>query len=282
MSWEILLGISIASSVAQTLVSRVLMKSEDGDPVAFSVIANLTAGILLTIFAFIKGFSTANIQTVIPNLILMAILYGAMNIFMFRSLKLTGASEFTILFTTRVLWSIVAAIIFLHETFLPKQFLGTTLIVLGIIIVSFQSNKFKIGKGGFYALLAAATIGIEFINDAVILKSVDVFFYMPLIFIIPNLLIWIVFPKSTRKILSIVTSRSVLKVLLLGGFFAISATTYLMAYQVGRNAAQIASLNQIQTILTVIAATIILKERKDYLKKILASFFAFIGAILVK
>ena len=282
MSWEMLLGISILASVSWTLLERVIMKGEDSDPVAFSIVANLTAGLLIAIFSFFKGFSTTNIEHVLPNMILMAILYGAGNVLMFRSLKLIEASQFTILFTTRVIWSIIAAIIFLHEVFLPTQFFGTALIVVGIVLVTLRSKQFKLGKGEFFVLICSAAFGIQFINDAAILKQVDVFFYLPLIFIIPNLLVWAIFPKSTKRIVSLFTSRAVLKILLLGALFALSATTYLLAYDVGRNAAQIASLNQTQTIITVVAATIILKERKDYLKKVFASVLTFLGVLLVK
>lgn len=282
MTWELLLAISLLSSVSWTLLQRVLMKNEDSDPIAFSIIANLTAGIAIAVFSFIRGFSTTNIQNVIPNLLLMAILYGAGNVFMFRSMKLIEASQFTIFFTTRVLWSILAAILFLHETFLPQQFIGTILIIAGIAIVSLQSNKFKLGKGELFVLICAAAFGLEFINDAAILQRIDVFLYAPLIFIIPNLLVLAVFPKSTKRIISLFTSPSISKILLLGVFFAVSALTYLLAYQVGKNAAQIASINQTQTVITVIAATIILKERKHYLKKIFASILTFIGILLVR
>lgn len=281
MSWEILLAISIFTSISWTLLQRVLMKDEASDPVAFSIVANLIAGLIIAIFSFIKGFSTANIQDVIPNLLLMVVLYGVASLFMFRSMKLIEASQFTIFFTTRALWSAFAAVIFLHETFLPSQLAGTVLILIGVALVSLKSYKFKIGKGEIFALLCAAGIGLHFINGAVILQKVDVFLYTPLFFIVPNIFIWAIYPKSTKKIISLFTSPLLPKILLLGAFFAISGLTYQMAYQVGRNAAQIASINQTQTIITVVAATIILNERKDYLKKIIASTLTFVGILLV-
>lgn len=258
------------------------MRGEDSDPIAFSIIANFTGGVLLILFALTKGFSPAHITEFLPNLLLMAILYGSSNIFIFKSIKLIEASEFTIFFTTRVLWSIVAAIIVLREVFVPQQFMGTFLIILGIVIVSLKANTLKLGKGELFVLFAAATFGSEFINDAYILQKVDVFFYMPMVFIVPSILTWVVFPRSTKTIIRLTTSPSIKKILLLGVFFAISASTYLIAYQVGRNAAQIASINQSQTVITVVAATIFLKERKDYLKKIIASVLTFAGVLLVK
>lgn len=282
MSWQILLTISITSAIGLTLLQRVLMKKEDSDPISFSIVSNLTAGLLIGIFALIKGVSIANILNVVPNLLLMAILYGLANIFIFHSLKIVEASNFTILFSTRALWSIFAAIIFLNEAFLPRQFLGTILIILGIILILLKANKLKLGKGELFVLLAAATFGSQFVNDAAILESVDVFLYTPMIFIVPSLLLWIIFPKSTKRVVALFTSPKLTKVILLGVFFAISATTYLMAYQAGRNAAQLASINQTQTVLTVIAATIILKERQDTMKKIIASILTFIGVLLVR
>jgi len=48
-----------------------------------------------------------------------------------------------------------------------------------------------------------------------------------------------------------------------GVFYEISAITIFLAYQVGKNATQIAPLNQPVTIITVVLSVICLKEKTD-------------------
>ena len=77
-------------------------------------------------------------------------------------------------------------------------------------------------------------------------------------------------------------SRNFLKKLgMLSILYAASAITIFSAYQVGRNAAQIAPLNQTSTILTVILAIIFLKERSQLVRKLLGGLLSFIGIVLV-
>lgn len=61
----------------------------------------------------------------------------------------------------------------------------------------------------------------------------------------------------------------------------ISGLTYLSAYQIGRNAAQIASLNQTSTVMSVILAILVLKERGGFIRKLVAAGLGVTGVILV-
>ncbi len=76
--------------------------------------------------------------------------------------------------------------------------------------------------------------------------------------------------------------KTLLRLGILGVFYAVSAITIFLAYQVGRNAAQIAPLNQTATIVTVILAIIFLNERSDLARKIIGAIVSFIGVVLIK
>jgi uncharacterized membrane protein len=72
------------------------------------------------------------------------------------------------------------------------------------------------------------------------------------------------------------------KLILLGCLYAISAATIFLAYQYGRNAAQIAPINETSTILIVILAAIFLKERSQLLRKLFAAAISVLGVLLIK
>lgn len=249
---------------------------------AYSIVFQITVGIITAIYAFLNGFRIPDLVPIFPNLVLMTFLYGAGNVFVFNALKLTEASQFTILFASRSLWTIFAAILFLGESFSLKQVIGTILIISSIVIVSWRKQQFKLSKGELYAILAALAFGLAFANDAFIIRNFDVSSYLVLAFIIPALGVWAVYPKSISKMKPLFEKKTLPKLIVLAVFYTISAIVIFLAYQVGRNAAQIAPLNQTTIIITVIFAVIFLNEKTDILRKLVGAAVSLIGVILLK
>ena len=281
MTWQVFLIISIITYSVSVLIQRVLLKNDKSDPVAYSIIFQLLTGILIGIYAMFKGFNTPNLVPLIPNLILMAILYGTGNVFIFSALKMVDASEFTIVFASRALWTIIGAVVFLNESFSSKQALGTLLIISSVILVYWKKQKFTFNKGFVFSLLASLAFGFAFTNDAFIINNFDVPSYLTIAFIIPALAVWIVYPKSTLKMKSLFEKNTLMKLGLLAFFYAVSAITIFLSYQVGKNATQIAPLSQTATIITVVFSIFFLREKSDLLKKLLGAFISFIGVLLV-
>jgi drug/metabolite transporter (DMT)-like permease len=282
MSWQLLVAISVFTNAISVLLQRVLLKNDKSDPVAFSIVFQLITGTLILIYAVVRGFSTPDLSPLLINLILMIVLYGAGNVFIFKSLKLVEASEFTILFASRAIWTIIIAILALGEVFTLKQGFGTIFIFSSIALVSWHANKFKFGKGAFFSVLAAVSFGLAFANDAFIVRNFDVPSYLAIAFILPAVGVWAVNPKSTKKMAVLFSKELLPKLGLLAVFYAISAITIFLAYQVGRNVVRIAPLNQTTTIFTVILAMIFLGERKRMLQKIIGVILGFIGVLLIK
>lgn len=281
MNWQILLGISVITYSISVLLQRILLKNDKSDPIAYSIVFQLLTGIIIGIYAIFNGFITPNLLPIIPNLIIMIILYGAGNVFIFGALKMIDASEFTIIFTLRSICTIIGAVIFLKEGFSISQLIGTILIITSIVLISWKKKKFTVSKGFIFSVLAALSFGFAFTNDAFIINNFDVPSYLTIAFIIPSLVVWAVCPKSTIRMKPLFKGKTLIKLLSLGFIYAISAITIFLAYQVGRNAAQIAPLNQTSAIFTVILSVLFLKERSDLWKKLIAVVISFIGVVLI-
>jgi len=282
MSWQILVVVSVVTYSVSVLLQRVLLKNEKSDPVAFSIVFQLIVGVLTLAYALVRGFSMPSLAPLLPNLLAMVVLYGAGNVFIFKALKLVEASEFTIIFATRVLWTIGAAILFLGEAFAIKQLAGTVLILAGVVLVSWHSEKIKFGtKGSIFSLLAAAAFGLAFANDAFLLRNFDVPSYLSIAFIAPTLGVWLISPGVTTKMRVFLERQFLLKLGLLGTIYAVSAITVFLAYQIGRNAAQIAPLNQLSTVVVVILGIVFLKEKSHVFKKMVGALLGFVGMVLV-
>jgi len=280
MSWQILVAVSVVTYSVSVLLQRILLKDEKIDSVAFSIVFQLLTGALILGYALTRGFSSPNLLPLLPNLALMTFLYGAGNVFIFKALKAIEASEFTIIFATRTVWIILAAVLFLSEQFSLVQLLGTGLILSSVVLVSWQKGL-KLSRGVLLSLAAAACFGLAFANDAFIIRNFDVPSYLGIAFIVPALAVWMVFPKSTSKMLPMLKKSFLKKLGVLSVLYATSAITIFLAYQIGRNAAQIAPLNQTSTILTVLLAIIFLGEKSQLTRKLIGAVLSFIGIILV-
>lgn len=280
MSWQILLAISVITYSVSVLLQRLLLRNNKVDPVAFSIVFQLFTGVLVLMYALLRGFSFPNLVPLLPNLALMIVLYGAANILIFKALKVVEASEFAIIFAIRSLWTILAAVLFLGESFSSKQFLGTGFILSSVALVSWQKGL-KLSRGTLISLVAALVSGLAFANDAFVVRNFDVPSYLVIAFFLPALAVWAVNPTSTSKLKSMLTKDFLYKLGLLGIIYAVSAVTIFSAYQVGRNAAQIAPLNQTATIVTVVLAIIFLKEKTQLARKIIGAIVSFVGVVLV-
>lgn len=282
MTWQLFIFISILAEVFGRLLQRTLLLKNNSDPIAYSIVFQLLAGFFVGCYALSQGFSIpSNISSILPNLIVMPILWSLVNIFLFHSLKHTEASVFMVLFSTRAIWQIIGAILLLNETFAPIQFLGATLIFGSVILISGRKNKVSIKKGEMFALLSAIAFALAIINDSFVVKTFDVPSYLTFGFTLPGILIWLTHPRTTPHVIKLISNPILWKIGLLALLFATSAVTSLLAYQAGNNSAQLGAIFQVSTILTILLAIFVLKETSSIKIKFIAGVLSFIGILLI-
>jgi len=77
----------------------------------------------------------------------MAVLYTASQVLTFKALNSIEASDLIIFSSTRVLWTIAAALLFLGETFNIPKVIGTILILFSIVYISAEKKGVNLNKG---------------------------------------------------------------------------------------------------------------------------------------
>lgn len=147
----------------------------------------------------VNKLTLPNITTVLPNVALLIFLYGIGNVFQFKALKVTQASMFVILFSTRALFTIAASTLFLHEGLGLSQWIGALFIFVGVVLVTLKNNGFSIKSKEWLPLAAAAFFGFANTNDKILLTNMDLFPYLIMAFTLPAVFISIIFPTSARK-----------------------------------------------------------------------------------
>jgi drug/metabolite transporter (DMT)-like permease len=282
MSWQLLLTIGIFTASITTILEKILIDKGKNDVVAYSIVFQFISGILIGIYAIFRGFEIPNIPlSMVDNLIFMFFIFAFGVVFVFKALKYTEASTESVLMSSRSLWTIIFAIIFLNEKFSLSQVAGSILIIFSVGLISMNSFKFKLGKGEIYTLLAAICFGVGFVNDAILLKDWNVPTYLCISFIGTGLAIALIHPKSFRNMKNFVRQGSLNRIIVISLIYSVSVIAVYQAYTLGKNAAQLAGLYEMAVILTVVLATIFLKERSNLPKKLIAAVVSVVGVFLL-
>ena len=282
MTWQVLVALSVILYSVSVLLQRVILKESNSKPIAYSIFYQFLIGIFMAVAAlFFGGMHLPNLSPLIFNLILMAFFWGFSNIFVFKSLKQTEASKFTIIFSTRAFFTILASSLLLKELLTVKQFIGVLFIFLGVVLVNLKFRKFSFKKGEIFALIGAICFGLANSNDRYLLKHFKLYPYMAVCFIIPSLVMSLIYPKELKHIKLFLGKKILTKVILLCAFYGLAALTFFAALQIGSNSSQIASIGLSSVIVTVLLSIIFLKEKKDFVKKGMAAILSFIGLLLL-
>src|SRR3989338_7833670 len=147
MNWFLLSIISVITLAVSNLLQRVLMKDEKSNVFAYSLAFQLTCAFLVGSFAFARGFVMPPIQELWFNFALITVLYAAGTLFLFRALQEIEASEATVVTSSRALWTIIVALIFLGESFDLLKTLGVVLVLGSVALVSLRKEIVRFNKG---------------------------------------------------------------------------------------------------------------------------------------
>ncbi len=284
MSWQILVLLSVVLISFGGILQKVVMKDQRSDPWAYSITFQFLVGVFVATYGFAFSDMTlpTNIRPLIPNLVLMVLLWSANNILLFSALKRIEASIFTVIFSTRSLFTTLASSLFLSEFLSRRQFVGAFFILLGAVFVTFtKKTGFKFDKGIIYAVLATAAFGFANTNDRVLLGSFNLYPYITLAFVLPSLFLVFVKPSSVYN-LKLFTNFNILKkMILLCLIYALASIAFFRALQIAPNSSQVATISVTSVVLTVFLSIIFLKERENMGRKIIGALSAFIGLLLV-
>lgn len=282
MSWQLLTLLSIVLFSLNSLFHKVIMREEQSDPYAQTIAFYGLVGIIsLFIAIFNGGFQYKIPLQLLPYFIPLACFSTVAPVLLFHSIKRIDASEVSILVSTQRLWIVIAAFILLNEPFSYNKLLGTIVILIGISIALWKKNRFVLNKEILYVLLAAIMYGLAETTSYFILRSVDALSFIVYVSLIPAILLTIIKPRSIKKLKFYLTPKLALAIILVSLNDVLASLFGYLAYQIGRNASQIAPLLATNTMLSVILAIIILRERTNVANKIIGATIVVCGLILV-
>lgn len=281
MHWLVFAAISIVSMAVANLFQKLAMKEKESDPVVSAILFQFLLTIFTGIFAFLRGFQIPKAEVLFPYVILSSLFYAIGVQLFFKAIKIIEASEMTILTGFGAVATIGAAFLFLGERLTILQFIGVLAILLSVVIVEYEGKRFVMNKGVWYSLIGTSLFGFAVTMDAFILRSYDAVSYTPIICLLPGLFLCFMFPKKVVVLLSTFRGALNRNLLIYGFVYSIQALAYFLALESGALASQLNALFKAEIVLTVILASIWLKETKRLPQKILAAVVATGGVLLL-
>lgn len=282
MTWQLLVGISVLLFSANGLFHRVLMKDDKSDEYAQTIAFYGLGGIFAFIVSLFRGgFHYQISPEQIPYFLLLTIFATAAPVLAFKSLKQIEASESSILLSSIRLWVVFGAFVFLQELFSIQKVIGTIIILVGICIAQWQKQKLVFNLGVVYALLAAFFYAAAEIVAFYILRDFDAPSFSVYGSLLPVIALLIIKPKSVKKLAFYLKPRYALNISVVSINDTLATIFLYLAYQIGKNASQIAPIMATQTIVSVLLAVIILKENKNILNKIVGAMVVVAGMMFV-
>jgi drug/metabolite transporter (DMT)-like permease len=283
MTWQILIWISVLLYAVSLLLQRVLLKDAKSDPISFSIFFQVGVAVIIGIIVFIiQGkIPIPNLSNVSWSLFAMVVLYSLANIFIFKSLKITEASRFTVIFSSKTLFAVIGATLFFKEGLVGPQWVGAILIILGVMAVSFKDFHTKLNVGDVMAFVAAILFGLANTNDRFLVKFFDPYSYVVIGFLLPGIAIGLFYPKKLAGLKVFIKKTFIFKMLLLCLMYGLSAVSFFAALQIAPNSSQVFTVGAFGAIVTVALSILILKERDFIARKILGAAMSVTGLLLV-
>ncbi len=282
MSWMIYLLITVLSFSALNLIQRAVAV-DSPFPRATGIVFN---AVVIVMMMVAYGVTQQGQTVVWPTQIqawigfgVAVLAYGLFERGRFTASKLVDASTSSIISTIAVVVALAVSFVVYQETLTWPKFLGSTIIVVSLLLVSWQGKiKTVSTKGILFCLAVYAVVGVAWSMDKLGATYFGTSVYSTLMWIVPFGII--VLPKVPFAELKVAIKHQPGWTVVMAALNAVGYFAQLKAFSLA-DATVVIPLAQTSTLLTVLAGIIFLKERSHVPLKIVSGVLCLIGVWLV-
>ena len=270
-----------ASASASPLQRRWLAKRRtQEEQIRLAFLVQLFVAIAGFSLLLIHPFSLANKPLAIATLAMACSVFGALFLALsYWSQKHVDAGVTTLISNVYTPVTILVATIFLNESLSLKQLLGTTILLVSVVLVS---KKHRIGRFSFdkyfLAMLASGVmLGLLLSCERALMKTTG--------FTAGTLVSW--WSQALGMLILIIIVRPKGKfrpndVLSTGILRYLQSLSWVILLQIVGNLSVVSAVTTFKVVVVFIAAALILKEREDLSRKVFGSLIAIGGLLLMK
>ncbi|MBD3155616.1 MAG: EamA family transporter [Candidatus Aenigmarchaeota archaeon] len=276
--WFIYALLSALFMSSYALLMRKSLKDK-GDPIVFALLLNfiITFLLLVTIpfenmtYSFTNSNSIVLVLTIIGTAIV-AILFT-------KGRRLEEASNVSIGAQVGRIWSLVGAALILGEPITTYKMIGVGLVILGNILISWKGQKLKLTRGMLFVISGSLLFATVNFGDKYLLRTFSTGFYNFLLYSFSSIILLAFIRFDFKKIKKEMKLHGPI-VFLIGTFFTLGMYFFQLALKFGE-VSRVVPVHSSSMIFTILAGIILLKERDDLIKKLIAGAIVFAGVYLL-
>ena len=205
-----------------------------------------------------------------------------------QALRMLGAGRTAIVASLYSPFVVLLSIVFLYETMVGWQWLGFVLVLLGVLIVTYQkgdqiTDKMQLFKGVAFAAASVFLTAASVVAMKPILSN-DGFFWLVSLRMLAGVVGMLIYLAAVKKLASIARDLTdkkhkwltIISASVLGTYLAISF--WLAGFKYA-DASVASVLNETSNVMIVLLAWLLLKEALT-LTKIVGALFTFVGVLI--
>ncbi|MPZ27750.1 MAG: EamA family transporter [Micromonosporaceae bacterium] len=280
MSW-LALTLAAAALAAAARVSHRYLLVEAADPTAYAIAYQLAAA------AFIAPVAVADLRDYLPRpehlpyyLAMLASIgcWMAFNWCSFHADRHAEVSMTSVLARTRAVWSVLVGAVLFGESILLLRVIGACLIVVGAALLV-RPTAIRANRGVALALAAALVASLAHASDSFAAREVPAGILTASGFLGGGLLLSLTARSSVARVRKLLRTRARYGVL--SALLASWSYWFLVQALAVGEVGQVVPIYQGNLVLVVLAGVLLLRERTDLTRKLLAAGAALAGAVLV-
>jgi drug/metabolite transporter (DMT)-like permease len=283
MTWYMILILgSVLSAVAFTIQRKHLSDNLDFDPIAYSIGLYIYGAVLLVMIASAMGGYTLPDLAPVWGYVAINVIGGAIaTVALYAGLQRLEASHYSIIDSSRPLWTVIIAGLFLGILPHVAQIVGGTLLVVAIIFVNSTKKGMYDSRGVQMAVVSAFLFGCTVVSDKLIFKQVAVLSFAPVGMLLNATLLLMWKPDAVKGLRLLLDRRHAVRFFVPATFLIVAVLLHSLGTQAAPTAAVASMLFLTHTVLIIIFGTIFLGERDYLVRKIISAVVALVGVILI-
>ena len=280
MNWFVYSLAAAALTAAYQLLSRALLKDK-GDSLAFAFVTTVFGTLVLIFFLPWEKPVYSFSPILIAIFLGLGLIYALDDWLFIKARQLEEASKVAIAIQSNHFWSLLGGLLIFGERMTAAKLLGVSLIVLANLAVLWQGGRLRPSRGFLLGLLGIFVFVVYSFVDKALLETFSPNLYKALLLSIES--VWLFLALGNRRF-----SRSLSEIklqgwsiMIVGPLLSVALLLVARAFQAGGEASRVLPVLSLSTVLVTLGGVAFLGEKSGRTKKILASFVALLGALLI-
>ena len=227
------------------------------------------------------GFKFSTNVTVYLTLLVVVVIYAVTDRLNIEARYGLDPSVFSMLKQLSTVFLMIFGFIFLKEPVVIKKIIGAFIIISANIILAIDKGKIKFNKYFIMCFVSNFLFAIAMLINVNISDNFNLAFYTIMTVFLPSLLIFIFGRHSINGLIQEFNLYDKPRFLLASFCWCLMLIASVRAYQLG-NVTVVAPILTLTSILNTIYEYLIIKNKKHFLQKLVASILIILGVILIR